>query len=454
MLTAVLLALSSGQAFGVSTPARQTAFASEIDHVVIIMMENHAYDNYFETYCLQVGPYCNDTANGIEPGTHEPMMNVSQGYIVPWTATMANITPHDMPHNYINTVDSINGGKENGYYSAEGKNMEPFGHYNGTTLPVYWDMAQEFAIGDNFFSSALSYSLPNHWYLIAGQAPPISIKENPNSANAKTRHTYLNESNSTRTVEDLLNNSGISFRYYDWPLTSYQNAIQAGGSATGPGTGSAYDFWNPMAAKAESYNQYFNSHFVARDQIFGDLTDRNLPAVSYVIPQYTFSDHPDDNLTKGEAFVANVVDAVEFSPYWNHTAIFLMWDDYGGYFDHVPPPRLDTLGLSSRVPFLVISPYTPAGAVVHTLGYFESTLSFIEHRWGLTSDCLTVRDCDASDLGTYFNFSMAPRAPVFFDPNYLYDTYPYHYEPYRASDLNTTGWVGNDSAAADEDDVD
>jgi len=451
-LFAVLVLVSSGAgvyATAVPSPAAAaTPFASAIDHVVIIMMENRAYDNYFETYCLHLTAVCKSVAHGVAPGTCVPQLNVSGGCVVPIALSVKQLSTPDLPHEYTSTIRSIDGGKENGYYTAEGKTRETFDHYNGSTIPIYWDMAQEFELGDNFYSSALSYSLPNHWYLLAGQSPPVAFDSDIRYASVATKHVYLNESNSTRTVEDLFNNSGVSWRYYDAALTSYQVAIQPGTVEGRPpqaiGVGPAYGLWNPLAARAESYDNYFDDHFVNRTQIFSDLQDGNLPNVSYVIPQANYSDHAPANISLGESFVANVVDAVEFSPYWNHTAIFLMWDDYGGWFDNQPPPQLDPLGLSSRVPFIVISPYTPAGRVNHALGYFESTLAFIEYRWGLHKDCLTARDCGAPNLAGFFDFSMTPRAPVYFDPNWLNDTYPYHHETYHAGQLDTTSWTGND----------
>lgn len=456
VFAALVLVVAGVAVYVITVPPPVSAaplFAIQINNVIILLMENRAYDNYFETYCLKLGPYCSDTGVGVAPGTCLPQMNVVGGCVVPYNFTTKNFSTPDMPHSYNATTHSIDGGKEDGYYTAEEGGLEPFGHYNGTTIPVYWDLAQEFALGDDFYSSALSYSLPNHWYLVAGQAPPIIIKSNFNTSTE--RHTYLDQSNTTRTVEDLLNNSKVTWKYYDWPLSNYATAIETpttsnGINTNGPGVGSAYALWNPMAARAESYKTYLDSHFVARTGFFSDVRGRTLPDVSYVIPQVSFSDHAPENITQGEAFVANVVDSVEFSSYWNHTAILLMWDDYGGWFDNVAPPYLDPLGLSSRVPLVVVSPYTPAGLIVNSLGYLESTLSFIEHRWGLTKDCLTARDCDAPDLSNYFDFSMKPRAPVFFDPNWLDDTYPYHHEDYTASTLDTTTWTGSDADLTDD----
>jgi phospholipase C len=428
-----------------SPPSMPAPFAPEIDHVVVIVMENHAYDNYFAGYCLKLSAICNSTANGIPAGTCEPQLNYTSPCIKPYNFAAKNLTlPHDLGHVYYNTTRSIDGGAMNGFYSSENSGLLPFGHYDGATLPVYWDMAQEFEIGDDFRSSALSYSLPNHWYLLAGQAPLEGWRY---SISYAQEHTYLNESNSTVTIQDSLNNTDVSWKYYDWPLKSYQAAITNPGGTYLMEQGSAYNFWNPLAARFESYTQYYDSRFVERDQIFSDLEDGGLPNISWVIPQGSFSDHPPANVTLGESFVASVVDAVEFSPYWNHTAIFLTWDDYGGFYDHVAPPNPNPLGLSFRVPFIVISPYTPAGKVNHNAGYFEATLSFIEHRWKLQP--VTSRDHYAPTLITYFDFNMKPRAPVFFGPNWLNDTYPYHYTPYNASQIDSTSWVGNDDDLTD-----
>lgn len=412
-------------------------FDKHIQHVVVIFMENRAYDNYFSTYCLHTNAVCNGTGNGISPGTCEPQRNYPGGCIVPFDFTDHNLTLNGkLPHNYNNTIHSIDHGKMDGFYSAESSGLQPFGHYNGSTIPVYWDMAQQYALGDNIFSSVLSYSLPNHWYLMAGQAPPIAQLY---GLTPSERHTYLNEANTTTTVADLLNRSANdSWRYYDWPLLSYSKAINIGFRQTG----SAYNLWSPLAAKHESYTNWYTHHFVKRTDFFNDSL-KNLPKISWVIPDGKFSDHPPANVTAGESFVLNAVNAIERSKYWNSTAIFLTWDDYGGFFDHVAPPAVDPLGLSFRVPFIVISPYTPAGLVVHQFGYFESILHLIEERWNL--GCITSRDCNAPLPSAFFDFTMLRRAPVLFSLN---DTYPMTSQSLPKWD--TTSWTGSDSGLAVE----
>jgi phospholipase C len=401
-----------------------------IRHVVIVMMENHAYDNYFGTYCTEIGPYCPMVANGIPLGTCVPYFPAepSAGCIRPYPFSLANLSTADLAHEWNSTHASINGGAMNGFYSAEGRSRLTFGYYSGATIPLYWDLAQEYSLGDHFYSSALSYSLPNHWYLLAGQAPPNGVNQTALKT-VKDRHAYLDQANVTATVQDLLNRTpGVTWKYYDWGLESYSAAISSGPG--GGRTGSAYDYWNPMAARYESYEQWYVTHFVPRSDFFNDSINGTLPDIAWVIPANTFSDHPPANLTAGESFVASVVDAVESSPEWNSTAIFLAWDDYGGFYDHVAPPSLDPLGLSIRVPLIVISPYTPAGLVVHDLGYFESLLRFVEWRFDL--GCLTPRDCNAPLPLGYFDLEIAPRAPMLFSTNATNATYPYSFHGDRA----------------------
>ncbi|HXQ93922.1 MAG TPA: alkaline phosphatase family protein [Thermoplasmata archaeon] len=389
-----------------------------IKHIVVLMMENHAFDSLFGTYCPSVGPNCPMAVNGIPYGTCVPrdVGNSSAGCVRPYSFTAANLTVPDMLHIYNATTGSIDHGRMDGFYQAENAGREPFGNYNGSLVPIAWDLAQRYALGDGFFSSALSYSLPNHWYLLAGQAPPVAINEG--FTITTFHHTYLNEANKTKTVQDLLNVSPmVSWKYYDWALPSYQVAIN--GIPSGE---SAYNNWNPLAARAESYTSWYSSHFAPRSQFFNDSAAGALPDVSWVIPDIPYSDHPPANMTAGETFIANVVDAVEASPDWSSTALFLAWDDYGGFYDQVPPPTLDGLGLSVRVPLIVVSPYTPAGLVVHSLGYFESLLHFIEWRFNL--GCITARDCNAPLPFAYFDFNGTARAPVMFPTNATNASYP------------------------------
>jgi phospholipase C len=404
-----------------SGPAALTPAQVPITHIVVVMMENHAFDNLYGGYCPVSGPNCPTAVNGIPPGTCVPYdpTNPLSGCVRPYPFTAAQLTTANPPHEWNASTESINGGAMNGFFAAEGAGTLPFGYYDGRTVPVYYDLAQQFALGERFYSSALSYSLPNHWYLLAGQSPDTGF----NITTLQTtyeKETYLNQANSTRTIQDLLNvTPSVSWKYYDWALPPYSVSISG---PRGLVENSAYNNWNPFAARHESYSRWYADHFVPRSDFFNDTAASTLPNLSWVIPGVLFSDHPSANLSAGESFVASVVNSVASSSAWNSTAIFLCWDDFGGFYDHMAPPQVDSLGLSLRVPLVVISPYTPKGLVVNDLGYFESLLRFMEWKFGL--GCLTTRDCNAPLPLGYFDFTQRPRTPVLFPTDALNATYP------------------------------
>jgi len=203
-----------------------------IHHVVTVMMENHDYDSYFGTYCQTKGPYCSVTGNGIPPGTCVPYYptDPSAGCVVPFNMTPANFTINDMEHDWYSGPIAIDGGAMDGFYDAEGT-TNTFGHYNGSTIPIYWDMAEEYASADNFWGANLSYSLPNHWYLVSATTPPIAYDTYMGWDGVQS--TYLDEANNTSTIEDLLVAHNTSWRYYDTSLEAYSQAVNGGRSMVG-----------------------------------------------------------------------------------------------------------------------------------------------------------------------------------------------------------------------------
>jgi phospholipase C len=150
-------------------------------------------------------------------------------------------------------------------------------------------------------------------------------------------------------------------------------------------------------------------HIFPVDNLLSDINDGRLPPVTWVTPRFALSEHPEYNLCHGENWSTQVIDAIMQSPMWKDTAIFLTWDDWGGFYDHVPPPQVDSFGFGIRVPMLMISPYAKQGFVEHDTSEFSSVLRFIEDNWGLSQ--LTGRDANAVDLSSAFDFSQAARPP-------------------------------------------
>lgn len=418
--------------------AQQLGFLHHINHVVFVVLENHAYDSYFGSYCLQRGPHCPYAARGLPAATCVPYStSLPNGSCIrPFNFTAQNWTiTSTMPHNAGSSALAWNHGLMNGFYRAESSGLDPFGHYNGSTAPILWDLAEEYTLNDNFFSSVLSYSLPNHWHIVAGQAPQVIFGNGTGICTCKSvnrtiaiDHTYLSQANNTTSIEDLLlHHPSVSWTYYDDALGSYSNAIKITLNANRTAVtsvGSAYSYWNPLAGKAESYNASFVSHYVSNTHFFSDARNGTLPDISWVIPPGQDSDHPPANSTLAQGWLASVVDSVEASPDWNSTALYITWDDYGGFYDHVAPPKSNGQQLGFRVPLIEISAWTRTGFVSHQLSYFESVLRLMEWRFGL--GCVTTVDCKAP-LPLYgYNWNLhSPKAPLLFPTSVAAASYPF-----------------------------
>ena len=419
---------------------------SPLKHIVVIMQENRSFDNYFGTY---------PGANGIPEGVCVPLSpdNPKIGCVKPFLSTTA--VSADMPHGYQSSIAAYDNGKMDGYMIAENENPQTMSYYDNNTIPYYWNLARHYVLADNFYSSVLSYSLPNHWYAVAGQAPATSlfytmhrppnnnilnqnenastiaggnsntsgsttnfgVNPNPVTGNLKDQvaRVYLEESNLTKTIADLfMNNSqNITWKYYD-------HFVKTGNYKAAVNSGRAFEYWNPFSAKASTYTSQYSQHFVNRAQLFTDLKTGAFPQVSWVIPSFPISEHAPANITTGMNWVKLVINSIMDSPYWNSTAIILTWDDYGGFYDHVPPPQIDKYGLGFRMPTLIISPYAKPGYIDHTQYQFESMLKFIEWRFNLQP--LTERDLHANNLINAFDFNQKPT--------------PIYVVPLRAGELN------------------
>jgi phospholipase C len=413
-----------------STNAGPPSFLTKIDHVVILVMENHAYDSMFGTYCGATSSICPNVGLGIPPGTCIPLYptNASGPCVQPFNFTANNLSlASNLPHGFPASTGSYDNGTNNNFYLAEKSGLNPFGHYTGATIPVSWDLAEEYGLDDHFFSGTLSYSEPNHWDLMAGTAPAVSIDSglgatgDPTGPLNGTSETYLNESNATASVQnELLSHPSISWTYFDYGLPPYQTAIH--GDAGGDHIG-AYDYWNPLGGAAISYTAPLASHYVNRSQFFVNALAGDLPDISWLIPSWNASDHPPESMAAGETFISQVVDSVGAGPDWNTTAIFVTWDEYGGFWDQVVPPSNGDFGYGFRVPLLVVSPYTPAGTMGNGQDEsFMSLLHLVEWRFGL--GCLGPMDCNAPLPTDMFNFNSTKR-PALLVQNWTFAEYPY-----------------------------
>jgi phospholipase C len=348
-----------------SSAQRTGQAVTSIQHVVVVMMENHTFDSMFGTY---------PGANGI-------------------TLTRAT-NPLRSDYNHVGpaTLAAIDGGKMDGFAQRS------YVQYTQSDIPTYWDYAQHFGLSDNFFSSMATSSTPNHVAMIAAQTGGIDDTTNEQGCNSKVNTEVYSRSQTGAnywsypcyaipSLPQTLDANSVSWKYYG-PVAIWDAPLNIQGESSSPN------------------NIRSSSQFVK------DVQTGHMAAISWVTPPTSISDHPPTVLQGGENFVAAQINAIMNSNYWNNTAIFLAWDDWGGFYDHVAPPVIDGVGLGPRAPLIVISPYAKAGYISHAQGEFSSIVKFIEENWSLPS--LNQRDAlsQTSDLMDFFDFSQTPLPPL------------------------------------------
>jgi phospholipase C len=385
-----------------------TAFTTRwpIKHVIFVIKENRTFDNMFGRF----------------PGADGATKGRDGEEIRPLTRTPDRL-PEDIPHCYECALESWNHGRMDDFARTDPGERYAYTQMSGPEdLPNYWRWAQEFALSDNFFASAQGPSFPNHLFTIAAQSGGTHF--NPDQEQSRVtefmqdtglakswgcdslQEAYVEVVDSEGRVEkvppcfdfeteaDLLDGAGIPWAYY---------------AAWNDQRGYVWSAFSAIR-RVRMHPKVWQEHIFPVDNFVRDVRDGSLPPVTWVTPRYEVSEHPEWSFCHGENWTTDIVNAVMDSPMWKDTAIFITWDDYGGFYDHVPPPQVDRFGFGFRVPLLTISPYAKPGYIDSQLGEFSSVLRFIEDNWGLSQ--LTHRDRDAFNLSYVFDFEQEPRAPL------------------------------------------
>jgi phospholipase C len=424
----------------------------KIRHIVVIMQENRSFDSYFGTY---------PGADGIPMEHGVPTVCVRDVRGRPCVRPYPD--HYDVnsggPHGHAAAVGDIDGGRMDGFVrvrrSVKGPCTDPndpacvparsavdvMGYHTRSDIPKYWTYADDFVLQDHMFEPNSSWSLPAHLFMVSGWSADCTRHDDPGSC----RNAVQAPGVRPRTGDPLhpnyfrapiyawtdltylLHAHRVSWGYYVVPGAEPDcenpEAISCAPVAQSPRTPG---IWNPLPYfdTVRHDGQTGNIHSV---QEFYDVVQRGkLPQVSWVVPSGAVSEHPPARVSDGVAYVTSLVNALMRGPDWSSTAIFLAWDDWGGFYDHVMPPRVDVNGYGLRVPALVISPYARKGYVDHQTLSFDAYLKFIEDDFlggerldprtdGRPDPRPTVRE-DASILGNLerdFDFAAPPRAPVF-----------------------------------------
>ena len=342
--------------------------ATPVQRVIVIMKENHAFDNYFGTY---------PGADGIPENASLP--NGAGGTVYPHWLNMS-WTP-DLPHGRGDMLDAFDGGK-NDLFAEVAERAFPglgnisVGYYDGRQVPYYWSLAHNFTLADHYFSSILGPTDPNRLYSIAGDAGGLAT--NP----------VLGSGVDVTTIFDQLEARGISWRYY--------------------GITNDLETTIPLQLPHIVANPAMSSKVVQLDTVGSDITSARFPSVTYIDPNgflpasIKLSEHPPGDVTVGEAWTASIITSIMASPMWPGCAIFLTWDESGGFYDHVPPPQVDEWGYGFRVPMIIVSPFSRPGFVDHEVMDHTSILKFIARNWDLPT--LTPREANASDMMSALTF--------------------------------------------------
>ncbi len=384
---------SSGIVDTGSTPVRK------IQHIVFIVKENRSFDHYFGSF---------PNAYGTTTGT----TSIGQTISVPHAPDQM---PYDLGHGtgdaliamdggLMDRFDVITDGNVNGQFLAFSQLFE-------SDLPNYYAYAHNFVLGDQMFSSQHGPSFPNHLYTVGAQSG--GAINNPTDTTIQSSWGC----DATNTVQvqilDSIGNVDIAPPCFDFQtLADSLQKKNLSWNYYAPGQGQIGYIWSTL----DSINHIRNSplwteHVFPESQFTADVKAGNMPVFSWLISG-TESEHPPRSSCGGENWTVSQINAVMQSPYWASTAIFIIWDDFGGFYDHYPPPTPapDAYGYGPRVPLLIISPYAKSGYISHTVYDAASILRFTEDNFKLPY--LSSRDASANNMSDSFDLTQAPLPPL------------------------------------------
>ena len=384
--TALAALVAAAPARGAATADPQdTRTTTPIKHFIYLMQENHSFDNYFGTY---------PGADGLPKDVCVPVRaeDPHGTCVKPFWVGGGSIT--DLAHTRAVFRKQFRNGANNGFVEAFGDDGEPkyqvMGYYDGRDLPYYWNVADDYVLFDRFFTSAAAGSARNHVFWVSAAA-------------GSDRDTVpAGGFGNLPTIFDRLEQQHISWKFYvqDYdPKLNYRTFPKA-----------AQVVWVPLL----SFPRYLDNpdlfaKIVPIEQYYEDLENGTLPSVAYIAPG-SASEHPPGTPAAGQRFLRSLHTALMHSTAWPSSAFLWSWDDWGGWYDHVVPPKVDEYGYGYRAPALLVSPYAKKGYIDSTTLDFTSGLKFIEENWGV--EPLSSRDRAASNILGAFDFSSPPRAPA------------------------------------------
>jgi phospholipase C len=423
----------------------QLAHAREkIKHIVIIMQENRSFDHYFGTYPGADGI---PMKNGVPTVcSNDPVI----GQCIQPFHDSSDIN-YGGPHGWIAASRDVNGGKMDGFVKSvmEGRKgycsnpatpgctsgeqgPDVMGWHDAREIPNYWTYAQNFVLHDRMFEPSASWSLPAHLFMVSGWSATCSNPDDPMSCVDNIDNPAPGLSKSSRKEDYawtdltyLLHRSNVSWGYYLTEGIEPDCANDQMFCDQQPMKLDVPGVMNPLRNFTTVHDNGQLDHIRKTEVFLTDLKNNSLPSVSWVIPENGVSEHPPASIHAGQAYVTALINAIMQSSYWESTIIILAWDDWGGFYDHVPPPKVDVNGYGLRVPALLISPYAKKGLIDHQTLSFDAYLKLIEDVFlnsqridpgtnGRPDPRPSVREMNPQlgDLLNDLDFSQAPLPPL------------------------------------------
>jgi phospholipase C len=384
-------------------PGRPHGAQIPIDHVVVLMQENRSFDHYFGQLHFEGQP----RSRAVPKKAANPDPTDATAGPIPIFHKTNYCETADLDHSWNGTHKEYDGGRMDGFTAQNVDPTDPtgkrtMGFYDRGDLPFYYSLFSTFAMSDRYFCSVLSQTFPNRFFLLAGTSFGHIANDFPTG-------DPVNDF-AQPTIFNLLDAAGVSWKIYFSEI--------------------------PFAAEFSYVRNHVPPMVFPVADFMTDAQSGTLPSVSFVDPIFLGpatienDEHPPSNVQVGQNFTSGIINALFASPQWGSSAMFLTWDEHGGFYDHVPPPAacvpddippmlgagdepgaFDRYGI--RVPVVVVSPWARARYVSHKVYDHTSILRFIEARFDLPA--LTKRDANADPMLKLFNF----KRPSFATPPVL-----------------------------------
>jgi phospholipase C len=380
----------------------RTAHAGPIQHIVLLVRENRSFDQMFGRM-----PGVDGAKTGTLPNGHTVKLGRAPDHTILDIAHSGAAAAKAIDYGKMDKFPLLPGAIQNG-------RDESLTEFYPAQIPDYWKYAQRFTIDDHFFSTIIGPSFPNHLITVAGTSfhtdgNPQSNRRNSwgcdagkfsyvAAVNPKSGERYaVRPCFNAITLADELQSADISWKYYAPP------AFHSG------------YIWSTLDAfRRIRYSPLWREDVLPSHDFVKDVRNGSLPTVSWLVTNQAQSDHPPFSVCVGQNWVVKELNALMRSPMWKHTVVFLTWDDFGGFYDHVPPPRLKPISLGPRVPDIVISPYARRHYVDHREYDFASILRYIENSFGLRP--MAYYDQHARSIRPDLDYQQKPIKPVILKP--------------------------------------